>query len=267
MRNCNNLVREIWCEIVTFWCEIVTFANFSANKKKSRGKGQNWKLIEQFDSEEDFQNSEIRKKIMSEFKFKNKKVGLHSITRVHQCKMARRKNMNCPAQIRVKVIHKTIYVESNEKVCDHSTTNDERKTVLYTFKADEKIKELLLLDVKTRHIKKTLVDSGLIDKNISQASFNGKIHRVKQKLKTTQTTTTVNALKEMIEKLKQAENDDEIRIMDNEFNQITNKIYYILSSPNMLKKTEAEGSHWMFSIDATYKLNQEGNNFFALNSI
>ena len=173
---------------------------------------------------------------MSEFKYKNKKVGLHSITRVHQCKMARRKNMNCPAQIRVKVIHNTIYVESNEKVCDHNPTNEPRKSVLYTFEADEKIKELLLLDVKTRHIKKTLIDSGLIAKNISGPSFNGKIHRIKQQLKTTQTTTTVNALKEMIEKLKQADNDDEIRIMENEFNQITDKIYYILSSPNMLKK-------------------------------
>lgn len=204
---------------------------------------------------------------MSEFKYKNKKVGLHSITRVHQCKMARRKNMNCPAQIRVKVIHNTIYVESNEKVCDHNPTNEPRKSVLYTFEADEKIKELLLLDVKTRHIKKTLIDSGLIAKNISGPSFNGKIHRIKQQLKTTQTTTTVNALKEMIEKLKQADNDNEIRIMENEFNQITDKIYYILSSPNMLKKTEAEGSHWMFCIDATYKLNQEGNNSVNFSSI
>ena len=27
MRNRYNLVREIWCEIVTFWCEIVTLAS------------------------------------------------------------------------------------------------------------------------------------------------------------------------------------------------------------------------------------------------
>ena len=35
----------------------------------------------------------------------------------------------------------------------------------------------------------------------------------------------------------------------------------------MLKKTEAEGSHWMFCIDATYKLNQEGNNSVDFSSI
>ena len=28
MQNRNNLVREIWCKIVTFWCKIVTLADF-----------------------------------------------------------------------------------------------------------------------------------------------------------------------------------------------------------------------------------------------
>ena len=77
---------------------------------------------------------------MSEFKYKNKKVGLHSITRVHQCKMARRKNMNCPAQIRVKVIHNTIYVESNEKVCDHNPTNEPKNLCCTHSKQMRKLK-------------------------------------------------------------------------------------------------------------------------------
>ena len=52
--------------------------------------------------------------------------------------------------------------------------------------------ELLKLDVKTRQIKKTLIDSRLMDKNISGSSFHGKIHRIKQKMKITQTKTSVN---------------------------------------------------------------------------
>ena len=54
MRNRNNLVWEIWCEIVTFWCEIVFFPLLvSLCKKKDFKCGKKYKLVKKLDGSVD----------------------------------------------------------------------------------------------------------------------------------------------------------------------------------------------------------------------
>ena len=54
-----------------------------------------------------------------------------------------------------------------------------------------KIAELLTDGVKKKVIIRKLIDLKLIDKNVTPASFAGKIHRIKEKLNLTQTKTSL----------------------------------------------------------------------------
>lgn len=61
-----------------------------------------------------------------------------------------------------------------------------------------------------------MIDLKLIDKNVTPASFAGKIHRIKEKLNLTQTKTSLKDLKELVTELRNSE--DEVKVMYQEFN-------------------------------------------------
>ena len=149
-------------------------------------------------------------------------------------------------------------VESNKNEHDHDRKEKvDGKRNSFSHIAEEKIREFLQLEVKTKTIRRKLIELKLIDPQTSDASFHGKIHRMKQEQKMTATNTSLNELKDFVKELHSKENN-QVYVVKSEFNEITDRFLYILSNKKLMQVEANNDGKWMLACDATYKLNIEG---------
>ena len=233
---------------------------FSANNK-TRGKSQKWEVLENgtFLNVSEFDESAISKEIKRNYKvFKSNKTST-SIVKYYICKNGRRAQFKCNNQMRVKRMNDgSFVVESNKNEHDHDRKEKvDGKRNSFSHIAEEKIREFLQLEVKTKTIRRKLIELKLIDPQTSDASFHGKIHRMKQKQKMTATNTSLKELKDYVKELYSKENN-QVYVVKSEFNEITDRFLYILSNKKLMQVEANNDGKWMLACDATYKLNIEG---------
>ena len=141
----------------------------------------------------------------------------------------------------------------------------ERKNVNFSKEAEERIEELINLDVNRKNIRKDLEEKNLFDKddfpNID--SLNNKIKNITKQMKRTQTKITVDEFKALVEEKDKVPDDKhEAFIVDSKLEEDENgglsKFVVIMSTRSLVNKYLEEGSErWMLALDATYQTNME----------
>ena len=141
----------------------------------------------------------------------------------------------------------------------------ERKNVNFSKEAEERIEELINLDVSRKNIRKDLEEKNLFDKddfpNID--SLNNKIKNITKQMKRTQTKITVDEFKVLVEEKNKVPDDKhEAFIVDSNQEEDENggltKFVVIMSTRSLVKNYLEEGSErWMLALDATYQTNME----------
>ena len=162
--------------------------------------------------------------------------------------------------------------QDQEEGHDTGVLKKDQETRLHQAKTKQKTaKQSIMLHKAVVHQerkKRKLKDLKLIDPQTSNASFHGKIHRMKKEQQMTATNTTLNDLKETVNRLLSKENN-QVHVVKSEFNKITDRFLFILSNKKLMQVETTNNGKWMLACDATYKLNIEAqlcsDYFFAPN--
>ena len=139
------------------------------DKKKQgqgkRGKAAKWIIEAEFNSVEEFDDSPALQDLQDNYEMDNKMTSKDgNIVRTFVCKFSKKKKgFNCPVKARTVFSgYKMTIYRLDDTVHDHEAS--ERKNFAFDKKAEEKMKELLLLNVSTRNIRKHLLDKGFYTK-------------------------------------------------------------------------------------------------------
>ena len=100
----------------------VTHGQVNSDGKTVRGKDLIWKDFDQFDSAEDFNSSDLRKKLGEEFTLRRKNEWDYADIEIYTCKFARRAGfIPCPWQLKVSFLSNSdaVLVETCEETSDH----------------------------------------------------------------------------------------------------------------------------------------------------
>ena len=142
------------------------------NQKMVRGSGKNWRVLQKFDNEESFKSSDFYlgdKKLKyngQTFKFQSSKSSKNGLTTVYWCEYSkRRKGYSCPCQVRTVQVFQEISMEvpNDDSEHQHAQTG-ERKQLVWEPSTEDKMKDLIKLDITSRNLRKSL-ESSFTDKS------------------------------------------------------------------------------------------------------
>ena len=259
-------------------CNIQTTSNSSLvdqseiekrNKKMVRGSGKNWKVLRKFESVELFKSSDFYlgdKKLKYEghtFKFQSSKSSKNGLTTVYWCEFSkRRKGYSCSCQVRTVQVFQELSVEvPNDDVEHQHAQTGERKQLVWEQSTEDKMKDLIQLDITSRNLKKALESSFTNENFPSKSSIYSKTKRLKAELHLSQVQTSVEFLQGFfVEQSRIPEDSKQLYIMDYMWEGEEDAFQFaaIFSTNYLVDKLLKTNNNLFLAFDVTYNLNTDG---------
>ena len=160
------------------------------DKRGKRRKAAKWTIDSEFDYLAEFDDSPVLQDLLDNFNMDNKMTTKDGdIVRSFVCKFSKKKKgFNCPVKSRTVLSssdNKMRVYRLEESEYDHSTAEtSKRKNFTFGKKVEDKIKELLLLNVSTTNIRKHLLENNFYttDTLPPDQVFHPKISNIRKKL-------------------------------------------------------------------------------------
>ena len=186
-----------------------------------------------------------------------------NIFRTFVCKFSKKKKgFNCPVKARTVFSgNKMTIYRLDDTVHDHEAS--ERKNFAFDKKAEEKMKELLVLNVSTRNIRKHLLDKGFYTKATfpSDQILYSKMSNLRKKLNLDRKKIGLKEFEEIIKQYSvEPEDSTEPFIVKSlvEEDEAGNLRYSVMfSSKHLIQTYMQPNKKWLLSLDATYQTNTE----------
>ena len=235
-------------------------------KKEVRGKAMGWVTEVEFDSMVDFDESPALKDLLDNYNLDNKKVNkAGDVIRTFVCKFSKKKRgFACPAKSKTVFSGAKMTVLRLDKAHKHEVANDSvRKNFNFIPEVEAKMRELVELNVKSRNIRKHLIEKGFFTEETAPSDqiFYSKTSNLRKKLNLDRKQINLQEFEDLIKQNSVVPEDPtEPYIVKSKVEEDDNgKLRYsvMFSSKKLIETYMKPGKNWVFSVDATYQTNTE----------
>ena len=230
-----------------------------------RGSGKNWLEEATFTSSVQFMESPTYKDLMDNYNTDNKKVNkAGDVVRTWVCKFSKKKKgFDCPIKVKTVLTDGKVNVlRLNGAEHKHDRVGD-RKYFTFAPETEEKISELVGLNVESRHIRKFLVEKGYFSEETAPTEkvLYNKTYQIRHKLNKTRRNIGLRDLEKLIEDTKEEPSDNkEPFVVNHSISEDADgrlRFSILFTSKFLMEKFMKPGGDWVLSVDSTYQTNSE----------